>query len=549
VPQRAAEALLRNFRPQAVATCILAPSHAAQIERALAMLPAEQALLVIQPDVQRVYMDLHCCDFSADIHGRRLWFAAGAGWAQELARIFVDNPGLPTPQQFIRTALVSEESAGEMMTVAQRVFAAEAQRRMALIQELRGRARKVGGKIGRLCIIAPSRFRLWNDAGRVLGEMIGEQAKTQGVRDTKGEVPAPSSGTPGEGWGGGGIGDDRSRTDGSTPTLTLPRSTGGGDASLPPKLSHPHAQGVECVRFDSDDPAGSSPLALAAAGADCDAMLAANIGRSEVGAVVNEELPLITWVTTPRIPAYAAAGPHDALLLADEQWVSRAHAAGWPENRLVVARWPGRVLAAQPDRPGHLAIIADTLDVYAPRTFELSSHGLLWEMIRGELVKNPFALGHDVLAYLKYRMQRTGIQQQGLNWDSFIDELIVPAWQQGIARVILAAGLPLRLHGLGWGNLADLSHCAAGPVVNRCGLESAACAATALVHLWPLASAHAMDGLGRPVIRANHGANCLLNECRRALAGEGRMEPLPGELSVDAIINVIRVATMKRHGS
>ena len=48
------------------------------------------------------------------------------------------------------------------------------------------------------------------------------------VRDTFGGCP-PSSGTPGEGWGGGsGIRNFKSPIQNS-PTLTLPRSTGGGD--------------------------------------------------------------------------------------------------------------------------------------------------------------------------------------------------------------------------------------------------------------------------------------------------------------------------------
>src|SRR5436309_10746494 len=48
------------------------------------------------------------------------------------------------------------------------------------------------------------------------------------ARDISSAVSSPSLGTPGEGWGGGCVGRVSVAR---SPTLTLPRSTGGGDKS------------------------------------------------------------------------------------------------------------------------------------------------------------------------------------------------------------------------------------------------------------------------------------------------------------------------------
>src|SRR5947209_3822272 len=54
----------------------------------------------------------------------------------------------------------------------------------------------------------------------------------------EGEASSPAPGTPGEGWGGGGVReDDTARNSRSSPLPALPRSTGGGNEYIPPKWS------------------------------------------------------------------------------------------------------------------------------------------------------------------------------------------------------------------------------------------------------------------------------------------------------------------------
>src|SRR6266581_172687 len=125
VPSKAAEELLRTLHITAPVACFLAPSHAAQIAFALTQLGPEQAIIVIMPGVREIALALHCHDFSADISSHRLWFAAGEDWARQMSQILEANPGLPIPQQFIRTALLGEDVSGPLIATAQKIFTHE----------------------------------------------------------------------------------------------------------------------------------------------------------------------------------------------------------------------------------------------------------------------------------------------------------------------------------------------------------------------------------------------------------------------------------------
>src|SRR5439155_18022135 len=88
--------------------------------------------------------------------------------------------------------------------------------------------------------------------------------------------------------------------------------------------------GTTIERFDSDDPASSSPLALATAAARCGSVVAANVSRADAANLVAPETPWITWVTRPIIPPFVVAGPRDGIVVADPEWQPLAIASGWP---------------------------------------------------------------------------------------------------------------------------------------------------------------------------------------------------------------------------
>jgi len=477
LPRRAALTMLAKTRQQGITGCFLAPTHAAQIEQALVRLDPQQAMIILQPDMRIVWIALHCCDFAADILAHRLWLATGENWTHELARVLADNLGLPIPQQSLRTALLNDEQAAALMNSAQRVMSDESQRRAAMLREICARSRPAAS--ARLCIIGPSRFRLWSDEGAVLFNALGPDAQ---------------------------------------------------------------ANQMTCIRFDSDDPASSSPLALAMAGADCSAVVAANLTRADLAAALPDDLPLITWATRRPMPPFG--GNHaDGLLVADRAWIDEALAAQWAADRVAVAAWPTRGSEISPAQPPFLAIIADTIIIDTAPEFDLSTHGLLWDAIRNELLRDPLALGSDIAAYLKSRMLALGIQEQGFDAANFIENLILPAYQQGLARMLISAGLPLKLHGHGWSGISDLAGNACGPIGSPAQLESACQSAAALVYTWPDRGPHPIDAFARPVIRPAGDRGALLDQARSALAGKPQLPQTRADaLSLSAISRMIGIA-------
>jgi len=289
-----------------------------------------------------------------------------------------------------------------------------------------------------LCVVAPSRFRLWNDAPVALGGVLGE------------------------------------------------------------------GEEFEIRSFDPDDPASASPLALARSAAESDAVVTANLGRADLPPVVTSEIPVITWVTMPRIPAYESTASRDALILADPRWAERARVAGWPEERVFVGTWPVFRTISGNDS-GRPALIADTLPLVPTKSVnEFSSHLLLWDLIVSELRHDPSLLQDDIDAYLTPRLKRLQIDEGAFNKALFIERLILPAYQQSIARALLGKNIPLRLFGKCWEEIEEFAPYAAGPVNSRQHFHEILGGSGALVHVWPTSHVHPVEFTTLPVIRPRH---------------------------------------------
>lgn len=459
VPLAAARAMLKTLDPQGRVACFLRPTLAAHLRVALEMLRPDQAVIAVMPDDRVLRVLMRCADFSETIASGRLWFARGEQWSDELARIFRDQPGLATPSQFVRLPITPAGEIDRLVAAAQKIFAEVNAGRAAAIGSVRENWRPAP-RPRRLCVLAPSTFRLWDDAGKVLAEAMIQS------------------------------------------------------------LSDPD---VEPLRFDPDRPASSSVLALANAVAAADALITADVARADAPAVAHPEMPWITWVTTPRVPSAQAAGPSDALLLADPAWRSAARDAGWPAEKLHVAGWPALArTAAKPAAGAGLAIVADTCRLDPPeRLAEFSSHLLLWERIRSDLARDPFLVGDDPAQFLNRMMRQFGIPGEAFDRRLFVDRLIVPAFQQGVARILLRENLPIRLHGHGWDRIDEFRPHAAGVVSSSRALRSIAREAAALIHVWPGGHAHPIDALGRPVVRRRDpGGRSVVGDALRALAGQ-----------------------------
>lgn len=473
VPLAAARFMLKSMEVVGTTGCFLNPLHAGQLRVALDMLNSRQAIVAIIPEDQTLAVLLHAEDFSQDIAAGRLWFASGPQWEAGLQAVLQDNPGLPTPAEFIRPITADSEPTNVLIDPAQRVFSQVGASRGEESKSLRDQWRPNARPDLRLCLLAPSEFRLWDDAALVLGEM---------------EL---------------------------------------------------HRVGIQVRNLDSDRPTSSSPLALAISASECDAVVTANVFRSHLSGVVPDAMPWITWVTTQRIPAAKDAGPNDRLLLADASWLGVAKQLGWDEGRLEVAGWPALPLSGEPEPL--LSLVVDTHPLEVPKGIEgYSSQRLLWEVIRDELIRDPFLAVDNIDGYLDSRRARFQIGDDGFNRGIFIERLIVPAVQQGLARRLVKDGMPLRLFGQGWDALDGLAQFHAGPITSRRQLAQIVSQSIALVDVWPWVPAHSLAMTGRPIIRTKR-VHDFLSDVRQALNGTLR-PPVKQEptLSPELIARVVR---------
>ena len=86
----------------------------------------------------------------------------------------------------------------------------------------------------------------------------------------------------------------------------------------------------------------------------------------------------------------------------------------------------------------------------------------------------------------------------------FIERLILPAYQQSIARALLGKYIPLRLFGKCWEEIEEFAPYAAGPVNSRQHFHEILGGSGALVHVWPTSHVHPVEFTTLPVIRPRH---------------------------------------------
>jgi hypothetical protein len=458
LPARSAREMLKGVEGAVAMSCMVAPTHAAQVRAFLEHIEPQQGVIVVQPDVESVRITIRCEDFSNEITRKRLWLAVGPDWAAQLDRLLTDLPGLPVPGRFIRLPDVDDEVASAVMSGAQAVFGAHITGRAERLVTVRVTPARRRGFVTKVCVVAPSRFRLWSNAGRVLAETLSS---------------------------------------------TTPQHV---------------AASWEVV--DTDDLTTASPLAVAQAVSRCDAIVTADVGRSDNPSIASSDLPWVTWVTTPRVPRFDPSGSKDRLILADRSWVDVARDAGWTKNKVTIAGWPSRASSSRPSTsgPAHLALLTDVSDLKAPTTVEdYSSQRVVWDAIRDELTGDPFVIGADPGSYLDAKLRKHGISPDAVDRALFVERLILPAYTIGLASVLLEKQVPLLIYGAGWDKTACRDH-ARGPVRTRDEFDAIVDAAAALVRPWPLAFAHEIDVVGRPVIGgAGMTRNAFVEFARRSL--------------------------------
>lgn len=164
VPRRAAQQMLRALQIKGSMTCLLCPTHAGQIVALIERIDPTQGIIVLLPDDSEWSTILSCADFSAMIRDRRLFFCVGPDWNEQLDALYAAQPGLPLPAQFVRLPITAGEICNPIIQTAQATFSRIGERVGKQILE----CRSLRSTSRRLCIVAPSRFRLWHNAGDVL---------------------------------------------------------------------------------------------------------------------------------------------------------------------------------------------------------------------------------------------------------------------------------------------------------------------------------------------------------------------------------------------
>jgi hypothetical protein len=467
LPRRAAAEMLKHLNVTGLVGCFLAPTHSAQLRVALDRLRPEQALIAIVPQSDWLPALLACDFFADDLDQHRLWFAVGTDWKENLKELFEARPGLCTPTQFVRLPILEEELVDSLIGPAQKIFGEAATQRTKSSHELR-KSYSRGNKPP--CVVTNSQFRLWDDAGHVLGNLF---------------------------------------------------------------TNH------QCQKLNADDPCCASPFALTRATADCGALVIANTGRSDLPGVLPDSIGWITWAAGDRIPSFNSAMPIDRIITASAPLATRA---GWRSDQIIEASFPiGSPAAATSTRGNSLSLICNTTDLSQPKELaEYSSHGVLWEMIQSDLRADPFVLT-DIDSFLDHRVRKLNIATETLDRAMIIRELILPAYQQSLARLLIRAKLSLQLFGAGWDRLPEFAPLAAGEVKSRDTFQQIVHQSAGLVHVWPTQHPHMIDTMGRPVLR-RRGVNgsSFLSDASQILMGKAAApSPLHPPLTAELILHII----------
>ena len=422
LPMRAAQAILKTLDSRGRVSCFLAPPHAAQIRVALDTLRADQAMIVLSPDAQTLAVMLRCEDFSADILAHRLFFASGKCWKDELARIFESQPGLPTPEQFIRGAAADHSETDALIPIAQSVFAEVTTRRVEQIAAMRESWPAQHRPSPRICLVAPSGFHLWDDGGHVLAETFVEtDGRCEIVRFDNDD---PTSAAP----------------------LALAETCRDCDAIVSVNLSR----------------------------ADLSEVLPREMPW--ITWLVREQIPSVDGAG-PRDGLLVADARWRSEAIAKGWAAERVEIAGWPASPIPATIQRAGFLALMADTRS-LGAPAHVVD--------LSSQHLLWDAIATEIASDPFVVTPDTEKYLRRRQREMQIPDEGFDRAMFLELLVTPAFQQSVARLMLREQLPIRVFGAGWKEIDEFSAIAAGELRSRAEMSKIIGWADALIYAWPI---------------------------------------------------------------
>lgn len=477
VPHAAARELLRTTEVSAVVSILLYPTHPQQILATLDRLQPHQAIQVVLPDAASLALFLGCCDFSQAIAQHRLFFLC-EDIGVTLESLHDRLPGLPLAGQFVRLVVSPVDRCDSAIASLQGAIG-RISGRIAQKIEIARRAQRTRWPIRRICLVAPSRFRLWHNPAELLAREI--HMADAPVAMTTLDTDNPLTASP----------------------LALAQAVVDAHALVAADLGRGDVPGV----VDDQVPwicwATTSRIPRYVPAAEKDVLLLADASLRPIARQLG-------W-------------PDD-----------RIHAAGWP----VLIDPPAPIDGIAP----HLLIAADTRPLEVPADVDaFSSHAVLWTHLTQSLQADPFILSESAERFVARRARMGGIDPSSLPMRRFIDECVSPAFMQGIARALIDANLPVVLAGRGWSDLDEFADRAAGRIGDQESFIQHVRRATAIINVWADADdAHPVHGVHRPVLHV-HGRrrNEVLADARSLLEGHEPPVPARGRLLCAELIDTI----------
>ena len=477
VPHAAARELLRTTDVSAVVSILLYPTHPQQILATLDRLQPHQAIQVVLPDAATLALFLGCCDFSDAISRHRLFFLCDDISAM-LESLHDRLPGLPLAGQFVRLVVSPTDRCDSAIASLQSAIG-RLSGRVAQKIELARRAQRTRTPIRKICLIAPSRFRLWHNPAELLAREI--HMADAPVAMTTLDTDNPLTASP----------------------LALAQAVAEAHALVAADLGRGDLAGVVDEQVPWICWATTHRIPRCVPGAEQDVLLLADASLRPV--------------------ARRLGWPDD-----------RIHAAGWP----VLIDPPAPIDGIAP----HLLIAADTRPLDVPADVDaFSSHAVLWTHLAQSLLADPFILTEPAERFIARRARMGGIDPSSLPMRRFIDECVTPAFMQGIARALIGAKLPVVLAGRGWSDLEGFHDRAAGAVEDQDTFVQHIRRATAVVNVWADADdAHPVHGVHRPVLHL-HGRRRheVFSDARSLLAGHEAPVSARGRLLCAELIDAI----------
>jgi hypothetical protein len=188
------------------------------------------------------------------------------------------------------------------------------------------------------------------------------------------------------------------------------------------------------ILINADRADQTSPLGLLMSLQNARGLLAPRLTRKDVP-FVPVDFPIVTWVLKAPIPQ--AGNPGDVLLVPTREMRKQAMEMGWRRVELAAPapeRWT--------ENGRDVFVFGDARWTPAgERDFLHSSHRLLYEAIGNELAERPFNLTEDVASFLAARAVKLDIRPRDLDARVFVDELIFPAFTQGILKFMKERGI------------------------------------------------------------------------------------------------------------